>query len=62
VTFHCPCSTERVLESIATLPRADIEELLSSEEPLTMSCDYCNATYEVTTAQLRDLLDRSRVQ
>jgi molecular chaperone Hsp33 len=61
VTFHCPCSAERVLESIATLPRADIEELLSSEEPLTTTCDYCNATYEITTAQLRALLERSRV-
>jgi molecular chaperone Hsp33 len=59
VTFYCPCSAERVLGSIATLPRADIEELLSGGGPISTNCDYCNKTYEVTTAQLRALLDRS---
>lgn len=59
VTFFCNCSAERVLASLSTLPRADIEELRSGGGPLSMNCDYCNKSYEITAAQLRALLDRS---
>jgi molecular chaperone Hsp33 len=59
VRFFCNCSAERVLASLASISRADIQELLSSDEPVELSCDYCNTAYPVSEAQLRALLDRS---
>jgi molecular chaperone Hsp33 len=59
VAFACNCSAERVLASVSSLPRADIEELLSAGSSVSLTCDYCNQSYEVSLAQLRALLDRS---
>lgn len=55
--FECGCSLERVLTTLATLGRADVEELVSAGEVLEISCDYCGAEYQVPPERLRGLLE-----
>ncbi|HAN31098.1 MAG TPA: hypothetical protein DCQ06_05820 [Myxococcales bacterium] len=57
VRFHCPCSAERVVALISTLPRSDIEELVADDAPLETTCDYCRTTYSVPIHQVRQLLE-----
>lgn len=59
LAFGCGCSQVRVVSSIATLPRADVEELLRDGKVLEITCDYCGKNYEVFPAQLRSLLTPS---
>lgn len=59
VHFGCQCSSVRVLASLATLPKADIRELMESEEQLSISCDYCGQDYEVAPSALAGLLSQS---
>ncbi len=59
VRFFCNCSAERVIASVASLPRSDIEELLADGTAVSLNCDYCNKSYEVPPARLRALLNRS---
>ena len=56
LSFACHCSQARVVESLATLPRSDIEDLVSSEEVLDITCDYCRKEFQIPPAQLRPLL------
>jgi len=56
VKFQCPCSPERVLTLLSTLPRADLEELAEGGEPLETTCDYCKTTYSVPVVQLAPLM------
>ena len=56
VSFHCPCSPERVLSLLSTLPRSDLEELAQDGEALETTCDYCKTTYSVPIEQLRGLM------
>lgn len=56
---RCYCSPERVFASMATLGRADIEDILEKGETLHVSCDYCNRPYEVPPESLRGLLEAS---
>jgi molecular chaperone Hsp33 len=44
------------VESLATLPRSDIEDLIRSGEVLDITCDYCRKDYQVPPGQLRPLL------
>ena len=55
----CDCSRERVMGSLATLGRDDIQELLSGGEPLEMNCDWCNTTYVVELAELQGMAEPS---
>ena len=59
VHFGCQCSSVRVLASLATLPKADIRELMESDEQLSMSCDYCGQNYELSPKALAGLLSSS---
>lgn len=57
VHFGCRCSPERLAISLASLPRADIESLMSDGKTLEIECDYCRKKYEFTQAQLKQLLE-----
>lgn len=59
LAFGCGCSQVRVVQSLATLPRADIEDLVRDGEVLEIHCDYCGKEYRVPPAQLRSLLTTS---
>ncbi len=59
VGFECWCDEVRVMSSLATLRRSDIESLLADGEVLEISCDYCGREYRVHPAQLRGLLESS---
>lgn len=57
IRFRCWCDELRVVASLATLPRSDLEELLASNEPLEIECDYCHKEYRIAPSQLRGLMD-----
>ena len=59
IGFGCQCSRVRVMASLSTLARSEIQELVEEGEPLDLSCDYCGASYVVETAQLQGLLSTS---
>jgi molecular chaperone Hsp33 len=57
VHFGCRCSPERLAQSLASLPRADIESLMEGGKPLEIECDYCRKRYDFTLQELRSLID-----
>jgi molecular chaperone Hsp33 len=57
INFGCRCSSERLAQSLASLPRADIESLAAEGKPLEIECDYCRKAYEFTTQELHSLID-----
>jgi molecular chaperone Hsp33 len=57
--FGCQCSQVRVLASLATLARADIEDLMRDGSPLEINCEYCGVEYHVEPEQLRVLLSEA---
>lgn len=59
VHFGCNCSNERILASLASLSRADIQELYSQGEVLEIVCDYCRKEYSVEPERLKGLLTTS---
>jgi molecular chaperone Hsp33 len=59
LAWRCRCSPERVLESLATLPRSDLVALSTDEKPVELTCDFCRSEYAVSPAELRALLAES---
>jgi len=56
LAWRCRCGQDRVLASLATLPRADLIALSADEKPIELSCDFCNTAYVVSVEELRALL------
>jgi molecular chaperone Hsp33 len=59
VEFECWCDETRLLSALATLPRADIEELVEGGNVLEITCDYCGKEYRIMPQTLLGLLGSS---
>ncbi len=59
VGFECWCNELRVVSAISTLPKPDIEHLLSGGEVLEIACEYCKREFRIPPARLQGLLDES---
>jgi molecular chaperone Hsp33 len=59
VRFECWCDELRVVSALASLSRDDIEHLLSTNEVLEISCEYCKRDFRIAPARLRGLLEQS---
>ena len=59
VRFGCHCSLTRVLASLASLGRAEIQSLIDEGDALDMNCDYCGQPYRIPIEQLKGLLSAS---
>ncbi len=56
VRFECKCSDERLLASLASLPKSDIRDLLEDGQVLEIDCDYCGRHYRFAPEKLRGML------
>jgi molecular chaperone Hsp33 len=59
LAWRCQCSLERVIASLATLPRSDLLSLCADEKPVELTCDFCRSAYVVSAAELRALVDQA---
>ena len=59
VEFECWCDETRLLSALATLRRADIEELVEGGNVLEITCDYCGKEYRIMPHTLLGLLGSS---
>lgn len=55
VGYRCDCSKERVERSIASLSKADIDEIIDEGKPVEVKCQFCNEAYEFTIDELKEL-------
>jgi molecular chaperone Hsp33 len=53
--FGCTCSRIRVMASLATLDRREIEDMIRVGEIVELTCDFCGTQYRVSPSELRGL-------
>jgi molecular chaperone Hsp33 len=51
---RCRCSRERIAGILRSLPQDDVEEM-RSEPVTTVTCEFCNTTYQFTADDLAPL-------
>ena len=57
--FHCDCSKKRVEKAIVSLGENDLKELIHDNEPIEVSCHFCNTNYVFTPEEMQEILVRS---
>jgi molecular chaperone Hsp33 len=57
--FKCRCSNLRVMTSLTTLGRQELQSIIDAGQVLDLTCDYCGHPYRVSPAQLGGLLEES---
>lgn len=53
VIFDCPCSKERYIESIRTLPKTEFDDIKSGKtDPIEVVCHNCASVYKIPVSEL----------
>lgn len=60
VRFRCRCSREKVRSMLASLPAAELSEMLQQDGGAEATCDFCNDTYPFGEAEVSALLAARR--
>lgn len=56
VEYRCYCSRERVEEALVCVDDAELEEMITSGETVSISCQFCDREYSFSPDDLRSLL------
>jgi molecular chaperone Hsp33 len=56
IEFRCNCSFERAVSLIGSLGKAEVESMLAEDKGATMTCGFCNETYSLNEADLKEIL------
>ena len=52
IRFNCPCSTARIGRALTSIGRAEAEDILAEQGKISMSCEFCNTTYELGSGEV----------
>ena len=56
VEYKCYCSRERVERALISLGRQELEQMLAEQGGCQLTCQFCDAVYDFTADDLRELL------
>ena len=56
IGYKCYCSRERVTAALISLGAEELEQIRSEGKPFPVECQFCDAVYEFTPQDLKDIL------
>ena len=59
VSYKCYCDRERVESALISLGRKELEEIASEGKSFPVECQFCDAIYEFTPEDIRELIKNS---
>ena len=58
VTYKCYCSRQRVESALISLGRKELTEIMEEEKTFPVECQFCDAVYNFTPEDIRELLEK----
>lgn len=62
VEYRCNCSRERVENVLTTISVSELQEMIAEGEDISVTCQFCDAVYSFTPADLGDILGRKNTE
>ncbi len=56
ICFRCNCSEDRMLKALATIKKADLQEMIDDGEDVEVVCHFCNTKYNITVDKLKEII------
>lgn len=56
LSFACNCGKERFLDALASLPAADLQEMIDEDKGADITCQFCQTHYHFTEEDLEELI------
>lgn len=52
ISYKCYCSRERTAEAIASIGKAELDDIIAEGKPIEVTCRFCDAAYTFTTEEI----------
>ncbi len=59
VEYRCYCSRERVQNAVASIGKADLEEMAASGETAEVRCHFCDKVYTFTPEEIKSMAEET---
>ncbi len=56
VLYYCPCNKDRVLDTIVTLGKEDMQDIACRGETVEVECQFCKTEYTISQEEILSLL------
>ncbi|MDA3845205.1 MAG: Hsp33 family molecular chaperone HslO [Vallitaleaceae bacterium] len=56
--FYCDCTEEKVKRVMISLGKDELSSMINDEEKVSISCNFCNSTYEYNLEDLQEIVNR----
>lgn len=60
--FSCNCSKERVEKAIISIGSKEIREMIRDGKPIEVKCHFCNEAYTFTIEELKEILNKAKLE
>lgn len=60
VEYRCTCGKERVEEVLSTIDNAELQDIVTSGEDISVTCQFCDAVYRFSPEDVADILARKQ--
>ena len=60
ISFTCTCSKERFTNAIISLGKAELEDMIATDEKAEAHCHFCNEKYLFSKEELEELLEEAK--
>ena len=57
VSYKCYCSRERVMSTLISLGKKDLQEIVEDQETIHIECQFCDTIYDFTPTEIAGILD-----
>ncbi|HFI0052298.1 TPA: Hsp33 family molecular chaperone HslO [Streptococcus suis] len=57
IGFVCDCSKDRFLDALASLPKADLQEMKEEDKGMDITCQFCQTHYHFDENDLEELIN-----
>ncbi|BCG56637.1 Hsp33 family molecular chaperone HslO [Paenibacillus sp. URB8-2] len=60
ITFKCHCSRERVEQTLVSLGRYELEQIIEDDGKAEVVCHFCNEAYSFNKTELQEILNQAK--
>ena len=53
--YECDCSKERFYDGLSTLDKKELDSLISDNEPINITCEFCKTDYQFSIEDLKKI-------
>ncbi|MNP77565.1 33 kDa chaperonin [compost metagenome] len=60
IRFQCHCSRERVEQTLVSLGKYELEQMIEEDGQAEVVCHFCNEAYTFNKEELQEILNQAR--